>query len=84
MVGVRAPRQFSVTFFARLNGTTTVTPFFGSILMEANVHGHDTTMAMYKWVSEGVEPAKTRYTGGVLITRENFEQVLKDHGMWPK
>ena len=60
------------------------TPFFGSILMEANVHGYDSTMAMHKWVTEGIEPEKARFTGGVLISRENFEQELKDHGMWPE
>ena len=60
------------------------TPFLGSILMEANVHGYDSTLAMYKWVAEGIEPEQARFTGGVLITREDFEQQLKDHGMWPE
>jgi L-arabinose transport system substrate-binding protein len=58
------------------------TPFYGSVLMEANVHGHDTALAMYKWVTQGVEPPKARFTGGVLITRDDFEQQLKKHGMW--
>jgi L-arabinose transport system substrate-binding protein len=58
------------------------TPFFGSVLMEANVHGHDTAEAMYKWVTQGVEPPKARFTGGVLITRGDFERKLKEHGMW--
>jgi L-arabinose transport system substrate-binding protein len=61
---------------------TKETPFYGSVLMEANVHGHDTAVAMYKWIAEGIEPAKTRFTGGVLITRKDFEQQLKAHGMW--
>lgn len=60
------------------------TPFYGSILMEANVHGYDSTMAMYQWVTEGVEPEKARFTGGILITRDNFEEELKAHGMWPE
>jgi len=74
-----------------INGTDCIgelqkaaTPFFGSILMEANIHGYDSTLAMYKWVTEGVEPPKSRLTGGVLITRENFEKELKAHGMWPE
>lgn len=58
------------------------TPFFGSILMEANKHGYDTTVAVYEWVASGKEPAKATFTGGVLITREDFEAKLKDHGMW--
>jgi L-arabinose transport system substrate-binding protein len=61
---------------------TTPTPFYGSVLMEANLHGHDTALAMYKWIKDGVEPPKSRFTGGVLITRGDFEQKLKEHGMW--
>jgi L-arabinose transport system substrate-binding protein len=58
------------------------TPFYGSVLMEANVHGYDSALAVYKWVAQGVEPPKARFTGGVLITRADFEQQLKKHGMW--
>jgi L-arabinose transport system substrate-binding protein len=58
------------------------TPFYGSILMEANVHGHDTAAALYAWVAAGTEPAMARFTGGLLITRETFEQKLKERGMW--
>ena len=60
----------------------TPTPFYGSVLMEANVHGRDTTLAMYHWVKDGTEPAKEKFTGGVLITRADFEAKLKEHGMW--
>jgi L-arabinose transport system substrate-binding protein len=61
----------------------TPTPFFGSILMEANVHGHDSALAVYKWVKDGKEPEpKQRFTGGLLITRADFEDQLKKHGMW--
>ena len=58
------------------------TPFYGSVLMEANVHGRDTSLALYKWIKDGVEPPKARFTGGVLITHADFEQKLKEHGMW--
>jgi len=61
-----------------------VTPFFGSVLMEANIHGYDSALAMYKWIAEGIEPEKAHFTGGVLITRDNFEKELKAHGMWPE
>jgi L-arabinose transport system substrate-binding protein len=60
----------------------TPTPFYGSVLMEANRHGYDTTLAMYKWITQGVEPPKAQFTGGVLITRADYEQKLKEHGMW--
>ena len=58
------------------------TPFFGSVLMEANIHGYDTAESMYIWIKDGTEPAMARFTGGVLITRDDFEKKLKDHGMW--
>jgi len=58
------------------------TPFYGSVLMEANLHGYNSTLAVYKWVTEGVEPQLTTLTGGVLITRKDFEEKLKEHGMW--
>ncbi len=60
----------------------TPTPFYGSVLMEANLHGYDTSAAMYKWIKDGVEPPKAHFTGGVLITRKDFEEQLKKHGMW--
>lgn len=58
------------------------TAFFGSVLMEANVHGHDSTMALYNWVTKDQKP-ENKFTGGKLITRANFEAELKAHGMWP-
>ena len=58
------------------------TPFYGSILMEANKHGYDTTVAVYEWVTQGKEPPKATFTGGILITRADFEAKLKEHGMW--
>ncbi|MGN6505742.1 MAG: substrate-binding domain-containing protein [Tepidisphaeraceae bacterium] len=59
------------------------TAFYGSVLMEANVHGHDSTLECYKWATGGPKP-QTHFTGGKLITRANFESELKAHGMWPK
>jgi hypothetical protein len=36
---------------------------------------------MYKWIKDGTEPARDTRTVGVLITRENFRQVLKEQGI---
>lgn len=58
----------------------TPTGFFGSILLSARQHGYGATEFVYKWVSEGIEPPKDYRTEGVLITRANFRQVLKDEG----
>ncbi len=78
------------TIAVGINGTDCIdelkkpeaTSFFGSVLMEANIHGYDSTLAVYKWATGGAKPAD-RFTGGKLITRDNFEKELKDHGMWP-
>jgi L-arabinose transport system substrate-binding protein len=61
---------------------TSPTGFWGSILLSPKRHGYDTAAMVYKWVAEGVEPPlATRIEEGILITRENFRQVLKENGI---
>ena len=57
------------------------TAFFGSMLLSAKSHGYQTAEMMYKWIKDGVEPPLDSRTVGVLITRENFRQVLKEQGI---
>jgi L-arabinose transport system substrate-binding protein len=57
------------------------TAFFGSMLLSAKSHGYQTCEMMYKWIKDGVEPPLDTRTVGVLITRENFRQVLKEQGI---
>ncbi len=57
------------------------TSFYGSMLLQAKAHGYQTAEMMYKWIKDGVEPPLDTRTVGVLITRENFRQVLKEQGM---
>jgi L-arabinose transport system substrate-binding protein len=57
------------------------TAFFGSMLLSAKSHGYQTSEMMYKWIKDGAEPPLDSRTVGVLITRENFRQVLKDQGL---
>ncbi len=57
------------------------TGFFGSALLRAKQHGYDTSDMMYKWIKDGTEPPKDTRTIGILITRDNFKQVLKDQGV---
>jgi len=54
---------------------------FGSILLQAKRHGFDTAEMMFKWIKEGKEPEKITYTDGILITRDNYKQVLKEQGL---
>lgn len=57
------------------------TSFFGSMLLSAKSHGYQTSEMMYRWIKDGIEPPLDTRTVGVLITRENFRQVLKEQGV---
>ena len=72
-----------------INGTDCITelekakptPFYGSMLLSAKAHGYQTAEMMYRWIKEGKEPPLDTRTVGLLITRENFRQVLKEQGV---
>lgn len=51
------------------------TAFYASILLDARRHGYDTTLAMYRWITENVEPPLLTYTDGKVMTRENWETL---------
>lgn len=57
------------------------TSFYGSMLLQPKKHGYETAAMMYKWIKDGVEPPADTRTVGILITRENFRQVLKEQGI---
>lgn len=60
---------------------TKPTSFYGSMLLSAKSHGYQTSEMMYRWIKDGVEPPLDTRTTGLLITRENFRQVLKEQGI---
>jgi L-arabinose transport system substrate-binding protein len=72
-----------------INGTDCITelekakatPFYGSMLLSARAHGYQTAEIMYRWIKEGKDSPLDSRTVGVLITRENFRQVLKEQGI---
>ncbi|WED25480.1 arabinose ABC transporter substrate-binding protein [Vibrio sp. DW001] len=57
------------------------TGFHGTIILSAKAHGYQTSLNMYNWVANGVEPEKLVYTSGYLATRDNFEEVRKELGL---
>ena len=57
------------------------TSFHGSILLSAKDHGYKTAEMLYRWIKDGVEPPLDTRTVGTFITRENFQQVLKEQGI---
>lgn len=72
-----------------INGTDAITElekpeatgFFGSMLLSARDHGYKTTEMMYNWITKDEEPPLDTRTVGEFITRENFEQKLKEQGI---
>jgi L-arabinose transport system substrate-binding protein len=57
------------------------TGFYGSIYASAPTEGFKTAEMLYHWVKEGTEPPLDTRTDGQLITRENFEELLKAEGI---
>jgi L-arabinose transport system substrate-binding protein len=57
------------------------TGFFGSMLVSAPQEGFRTSEMLYQWIKDGVQPPPDTRTQGVLITRENFEAVLRKEGI---
>lgn len=72
-----------------INGTDCVdelrkpsaTGFHGSIYVSASTEGFLTAEMLHLWVKEGKAPVFETWTTGRLITRENFEEVLKSEGV---
>lgn len=57
------------------------TGFYGSIYASAPQEGFRTAEMLYFWVKDGKQPALDTRTDGQLITRENFEALLKAEGI---
>lgn len=51
------------------------TAFYASILLDARRHGYETTLAMYRWIIEDVQPEMLVYTDGKVMTRENWQEL---------
>ncbi len=57
------------------------TGFFATVLISPYRHGFETSEAMYKWIKDGVEPPKDIRTSGILVTRDNYKQIMKEQGL---
>lgn len=57
------------------------TAFFGSMLVSAPMEGFRSAELLYQWIKDGKEPPLDTRTEGILITRDNFEQILKKEGI---
>ena len=60
---------------------STPSAFFATCLISPLRHGFETSEYLYKWIKDGVEPPKDTRTTGMIITRENYEKVMKEQGL---
>jgi L-arabinose transport system substrate-binding protein len=51
------------------------------MLVSAPQEGFRTSEMLYQWIKDGVQPPADTRTEGVLITRENFEAILRKEGI---
>lgn len=54
-----------------------LTGFYGSILLSPRRHGFDTSLAMFRWVTEGVRPVAVTFTDGLPMDRSNWRALLE-------
>jgi len=67
----------AVTEFKKADATG----FYGSFLLQAKVHGYETSKMLYNWISKGQEPPKDTRTVGTLVTRTNYVDIFKQNGL---
>jgi L-arabinose transport system substrate-binding protein len=58
-----------------------MTGFHATVLLAAKRHGYETAVNMYKWIAESTEPPLLVETSGVVMNRENYEDVLVEMGL---
>jgi len=57
------------------------TGYFASSLVTPYRHGYETTELLYKWIKDGVQSPKVTHTIGIIVTRENYENIVEELGL---
>jgi L-arabinose transport system substrate-binding protein len=57
------------------------TGFYATCLINPYRHGYETTEFLYKWIKDGIEPPKDTRTEGIMINRNDYIQVMRQHGL---
>lgn len=92
--GVRASEQYGLAAedvigvgingsgaaFAEFSRDNT-TGFHGTVAVSSTMHGRQTAEDLYRWISEDKQPPANTETSGVLMTRENWQEVREDLGL---
>jgi L-arabinose transport system substrate-binding protein len=51
------------------------------MLVSAPQEGFRTSEMLYQWIKDGVAPPLDTRTQGILITRANFDEILRREGV---
>lgn len=57
------------------------TGFHGTVAVSSTMHGRQTAEDLYRWISEDKQPPANTETSGVLMTRENWQEVREELGL---
>ncbi len=57
------------------------TGFYGTVLISPKRHGYETSVDMYKWITQNQQPPAVTLTSGMLMTRSNQADVRAKMGM---
>lgn len=57
------------------------TGFHATVMISPRRHGQEAIEHLYKWVKDGVEPPKDIRTEGILVNRDNYEELAGREGL---
>ena len=57
------------------------TAFYGTVLISPRRHGYETSLLMYRWITENQAPPALTLTAGMLMTRANAADVRRQMGL---
>jgi L-arabinose transport system substrate-binding protein len=74
-----------------IGGTTAIqefkkqepTGFFATCLLSPRRHGYEAAERLFQWIRDGIEPPKDIRTAGIMVTRDNCAQVMREQGLAP-
>ena len=57
------------------------TGFYGTVLISPKRHGYETSVNMFKWITQNQQPPAVTLTSGMLMTRNNQADVRAKMGI---
>lgn len=57
------------------------TGFHGTVAVSSTMHGRQTAEDLYRWIAEDKQPPANTETSGVLMTRNNWQEVREELGL---